>query len=69
MALQLRAGPWAAFHGLPTACVLSFQAEEGRPAPKAKVAKIIKEAILLFSDHHPSLFPNKIPIFLTLFAH
>jgi len=40
-------------HGL---FFLSVQAEEGRRAPKAKVAKIIKEAILLFSGHHLFLF-------------
>ncbi len=52
MALFLSVAPWAAFHGLPTACFLCVQAEEGRRAPKAKVAKIIKETILLFSGHH-----------------
>jgi hypothetical protein len=43
-------------HGL---LFLSVQAEEGRRAPKAKVAKIIKETILLFSGHHSFLFSQK----------
>jgi len=43
----------------PRPVFLSVQAEEGRRAPKAKVAKIIKEAILLFSGHHPFLFSRK----------
>jgi hypothetical protein len=42
-------------HGL---SFLSVQAEEGRRAPKAKVAKIIKEAILLFSGLHPFHFSH-----------
>jgi hypothetical protein len=37
-------------HGLFYLCI---QAEEGRRAPEAKIAKIIKETILLFSCHHP----------------
>jgi hypothetical protein len=36
-----------------------FQAEEGRRALKAKVAKIIKETILLFSDHYAFHFFRK----------
>jgi hypothetical protein len=51
-------------HGLFSLCV---QAEEGRRAPKAKVPKIIKEPILLFSDHHPFHFSRRINLFLTLF--
>jgi hypothetical protein len=43
-------------HGL---FFLSVQAEEGRCAPKAKISKIIKEAILLFSGRHPFLFYHK----------
>jgi hypothetical protein len=43
-------------HGLFYLCI---QAEEGRRAPKAKVSKIIKEAILLFPGHHPFLFRHK----------
>jgi len=44
-------------HGQPfTVCPwpesLSVQAEEGRHASKAKVAKIIEETILLFSGHY-----------------
>jgi hypothetical protein len=42
-------------HGLFYLCI---QAEEGRRAPKAKVAKI-KETILLFSGHHPFLFYHR----------
>jgi hypothetical protein len=38
---------------------LTVQAEEGRRAPKAKVAKI-KEAILLFFCRHPLHFSHKI---------
>jgi hypothetical protein len=38
---------------------LYIQAEEGRRAPKAKVAKIVKEAILLFSGHYPFVFSHK----------
>jgi len=44
-------------HGLFSLCV---QAEEGRPAPKAKIPKIIKEAILFFSGHHPFHFSHRI---------
>jgi hypothetical protein len=51
-------------HGLFSLCV---QAEEGRRAPKAKVPKIIKETILLFSCHHPFLFSHRILTLLTLF--
>jgi hypothetical protein len=42
-------------HGL---FFLYVQAEEGRRAPKAKIAKI-KETILLFSCHHPFHFSHK----------
>jgi hypothetical protein len=52
-------GPWAAFAACPQPVFLSVQAEEGRPAPKAKVSKIIKEAILLFSGHHPFTLYHK----------
>ncbi len=60
-------------HGQPlTVCprpvFLSIQAEEGRPAPKAKVAKIIIEAILLFSSHHRFLCSCKTNLFLTPFV-
>jgi hypothetical protein len=52
--------PWPVF--------LSVQAEEGRRAPKAKVAKIIKETILLFSCHHSFLFIARTDLHLTLFV-
>jgi hypothetical protein len=55
MALILRVSPWAAFTVCPRPVFLSVQAEEGKRALKAKVAKIIKEAILLFPGHHPFL--------------
>jgi hypothetical protein len=60
--------PWPFFYSSATGSLsrsahglfsLTVQAEEGRRAPKAKVAKI-KEAILLFSCRHPLHFSHKI---------
>jgi hypothetical protein len=67
MALILRVGPWAALTVCPRPAFLSVQAEEGRRALKAKIAKVIKEAILFFSSHHPFLY-RKIFSKLTLFV-
>jgi len=52
-------------HGLFSLCV---QAEEGRPAPKAKIPEKIKEAILLFSGHHPfHFYQRKLFLFNTFY--
>jgi hypothetical protein len=51
-------------HGLFSLCI---QAKEGRRAPKAKISKIIKEAILLFSGHHPFHFSHRILILFNTF--
>jgi hypothetical protein len=59
-------------HGQPfTICprpaFLSIQAEEGRRAFEAKVAEIIKEAILFFSGLHLFLFCKKLLTFNTFY--